>query len=297
VQFITKNRFISLTCHVLLFSLASFSGMARAADNRVCVLLSQEIAPFVSMVEGLESRLSVPVQRFFLDPSGKPYSLGGGQAELNPLLFNVLVAVGPEALKYLSTVTQHPLVYGMVLNPDKVLGQSQRSACGVSLNITAEAQFASISRLMPTLKKLGVFFDPVNNQAWFDHAHKVAESLGFELVPLQIKQQEGRLEIMGDFFELNALLFVPDKSIISKAVIQYVIKQGLLHDIPVIGYNQFFFDSGAALSFLINYRAVGEQVALQVERILSGEKCEGEIAPQFEIVRHEDVWQALQRVK
>ncbi len=281
-----------------MFPILGFDGMARAADNRVCVLLSQEIGPFVSMVEGLESKMTVPVQRFFLDTQGRPYSLGGGEADLNPLLFNVLVAVGPEALKYLhSTVTDRPIVYGMVHNPDKVLAHSPTPPCGVSLNITAEAQFSSIIRSLPTLKKLGVLFNPENNQIWFNHAQGAANELGFDLVPLQIKEQGGRLEIVGEFTGLNALLFIPDKSIISKAVIQHVIKQGILHKIPIIGYNQFFYDSGAALSFLVNYRGMGEQVAHQVDLLLAGKKCEGDIAPQFETAINEDVWRALKLEK
>jgi putative ABC transport system substrate-binding protein len=246
------------------------------------------------MVEGLESRLTVPVQRFFLDTHGRPYSLGG-EADLNPRLFDVLVAVGPEALQYLCSLhTERPVVYGMVYNPDKVLvGYSLTPLCGVSLNIPAQIQLSTILRFLPSVKRLGVFFNPENNQTWFNSAQNSAGKLGFELVPLQINQQGGRLEIVGDFTGLNALLFIPDQSIISKAVIQYVIKQGVLHKIPVIGYNQFFYDSGAALGFLVNYRGVGEQVADQVESLLADNKCEGEVPPQFETLINKDVWQVL----
>lgn len=274
----------------------AFAGLAWAGEKSVCTLLSREIAPFVSMVEGLESRLKVPAQRFFLDANGRPYNLGGGEANLNPLKFDVLVAVGPEALQYLhAEAAERPIVYGMVLNPDKVLGHSLILPCGVSLNIPSESQFSSIIRYIPALKRLGVLFDPENNQTWFNNALEPADALGFELVPLQVKRQAGRLEMVGDFAGLDAILFIPDKSIISKAVIQYVIKQGFLHKTPVIGYNQFFYDSGAALSFLIDYRKVGEQVARQVELILAGEKCEGAVAPHFEAVVNEEVWRALKR--
>jgi putative ABC transport system substrate-binding protein len=264
-------------------------------EKRIGVLLSREILPYVAMVEGLESRLNATVQRFFLDEKGRPYSLAGRSSILNPQQYDALVAVGPEALYYLQPrVGATPLAYGMVLNPRKVVSDQQWQPCGVSLNIPAEAQLAAILRQLPGLKRLGVLFDPANNQAWFNGAVAVAAVKGVELLPLQISRQGGWLEQGGDFSRLDAILFIPDASIISKAVIQYVIKQGVVNNTPVIGYNQFFHDSGAAFTILIDYRKVGGQVARQVEQLLAGEKCEGAV-PQYEVLVNEDVWRALKR--
>jgi putative ABC transport system substrate-binding protein len=264
----------------------------------VGILLSREIGPYVSMVEGLESRLRTPSLRFFLDESGRPYSLGGRNATLNPQQYDVLVAVGPEALQYLqSRAGAIPLVHGMVLNPRKLITDPQWQPCGVGLGIPAESQFTSILRYLPAMKRLGVLFDPANNQAWFKDSSVLAAVKGLELVPLQVSMQGGKLEMVGDFARLDAILFIPDKSIISKAVIQYVIKQGVLSNTPVIGYNQFFRDSGAALNFLIDYRRVGQQVARQVEQLLSGDKCQGESAPLYETVVNDEVWRALKKGK
>lgn len=291
--FIKKNKFVPF---FLLLLILAVPGLCPAREKVVGVLLSREIAPYVSMVEGLESRLSVPAHRFFLDETGKPYSLGGRNVTLNPQMYDVLVAVGPEALHYLQPrAGAIPLVHGMVLNPRNVITDPQWQPCGVGLSIPAEAQFASTLRHLPSLKRLGVLFDPGNNQAWFKGAAAVAATKGFELVPLQVSRQGGRLEMVGDFARLDAILFIPDKSIISKAVIQYVIKQGVLSNTPVIGYNQFFHDSGAALNFLIDYHRVGQQVARQVELLLAGERCQGELPPLYEAVVNEEVWRALRK--
>lgn len=291
--FIKKNK--SALLLLLLLMLASPT-LCLAREKAVGVLLSREIGPYVSMVEGLESRLNAPAQRFFLDETGRPYSLSGRNATLNPQMYDVLVAVGPEALQYLQPRAGGiPLAHAMVLNPRNVVTDPQWQPCGVGLSIPAEAQFVSLLRHLPSIKRLGVLFDPGNNQAWFKGAAVLAAGKGFELVPLQVSRQGGKLEMVGDFARLDAILFIPDKSIISKAVIQYVIKQGVLTNTPVIGYNQFFHDSGAALSFLIDYQKVGQQVARQVERLLAGEKCEGESPPMYEVVVNEEVWRALRK--
>ncbi|NTV13880.1 MAG: hypothetical protein HGA96_08140 [Desulfobulbaceae bacterium] len=289
---IKLNKFIPLWVLLVLV----VPGLCLAREKAVGILLSREIGPYVAMVEGLESRLNAVSQRFFLDETGRPYSLGGRNATLNPQMYDVLVAVGPEALQYLqSRAGGIPLVHGMVLNPRKVVVDPQWQSCGVNLAIPAEAELASILRYLPALKRLGVLFDPANNQAWFKESAALAAAKGFELVPLQVSRQGGKLEMVGEFARLDAILFIPDKSIISKAVIQYVIKQGVLSNTPVIGYNQFFRDSGAALNFLIDYRRVGQQVAGQVEQLLAGERCQGEAAPLYEAVVNEEVWRALRK--
>ncbi len=282
-------------CIVILLILAS-ACQVWAKEKMVGVLISQEIVPYVSMVEGLESRIKDPVQRFFLDEAGKPYSLSGRNATLNPPMYDALVAVGPEALHYLKAQAgSTPLVYGMVLNPDNVVDGPQALPCGVSLNIPAAAQFSSILQHIPYLKRLGVLFDPDNNQAWFENAAAVAADRGFDLLPLQVSRQDGRLNMVGEFSRLDAILFIPDKSIISKAVIQYVIKQGVINNTPVIGYNQFFADSGAAFNFLIDYQGVGQQVARQVELLLAGEKCEADVSAKYEAVVNEEVWRSMSK--
>ena len=281
-------------CLAVLLCMA-VPGHCQARDEAVGVLISREIAPYVSMVEGLESRLgNLPVQRFFLDDQGKPYSLGGHGAMLNPAQYAVLVAVGPEALRYLlPRVGPVPLVYSMVLSPENVVGAVDKLPCGVSLNIPVKDQFAAIRRHFPTVARLGVLFDPENNRAWFEDASAVATAMGLELVPLRVNRQSAKLDIIGDFTQVDTILFIPDKSIISKAVIQHVIKQAVLHRIPVVGYNQFFYDSGAALSFIIDYPTVGHQVAAQVQQLLAGDKCQETIAPSFATRVNEDALRAL----
>lgn len=280
---------------VLLLFILFGAGQGWAAEKQVGVLISREIVPYIAMVEGFESQINAPVQRFFLDPQGKPYSLSGGETTLSAERYGALVAVGPEALQRLITDRDSaiPLAYGMVLNPNLILKDLQNPPCGVSLNMSAEGQFSSILGNLPALKRLGVLFDPQNNQSWFTTASAIAAAKKIELVPIQINWQVGRFEMVDDFSRLDAIMFIPDKSIISKAVIQYVIKQGVRSNTPVIGYNQFFAESGAALNFIIDYNGVGRQVAEQVALLLAGKSCEPNVSPKYEAVVNEEVWKSM----
>lgn len=284
------RRAICITALVVL-SLSSF-----CHAGGIGVLLSREIPPYVSMLESFESQLRTQsIDRFFLDEKNQPYSLGGGGGELNPEQYDVLVAVGPGALRYLKDrAKQVPLVFGMVLNPQKIFTVSEEPGCGVTLNLPVKAQFAGMLKYFPAMARLGVLFDPVNNQDWYESASDIASDLGIKLVPLQAQRVSGRLKILGKLSDLDAILFIPDKTIISKAVIQHVIKQAVLEHTPVVGYNQFFYDSGATLAFIIDYKKIGQQVAEQVEAILDGHSCESLIPPAFDLRVNASVWEALQ---
>ncbi len=280
-----------LWCCFLTLAAIGIPGSSDAAGTNIAVLFSREIAPYVETVNGLESALgSRPVQRFFLDNQDVPYSLVGPATTLEPDQFAAMVAIGPDALRYLST--RHgdtPLLFAMVLNPQHIIQDISSVSCGVTLNMPIKAQFESISQVFPWLTRLGVLFDPLNNQEWFDQARPIAADMGIELVPLQVKADAGRLEVVGNLSRSDALLFIPDKSISSKVVIQHVIKQAVLQRIPVIGYNQFFLDSGAAAGFIIDYAGIGTQLANLLTKKLTEGRCDGLTPPDFTLRINDEV--------
>lgn len=284
-------------CLSILIGLAFLGvapGVAFALNDHVAVLISREISPYIEMVKGLEAGLgSRSVQRYFLDEKGQSFTLEGRGMTLTTEQVGAIVAVGPEALEYLvSRNMDTPLFFGMILNPQNLLVDTISSVCGVALNLSIESQFSALHTQLPHLQRLGILFDSANNQSWFDQAQQIAMQYDIELLSLQVQRKNGRIELVGDFTQPDALMFIPDKSIISQAIIQYVIKQAVLQRIPVVGYNQFFLDSGAALAFVIDYWQIGGQVAQQVESVMAGHPCPS-IVPAFALKRNPHVWQAL----
>jgi putative ABC transport system substrate-binding protein len=278
-----------------LLLLCALSPLA-AAQKPVGILISREIAPYIAMVEGFERALSRHrVIRFFLDSQGRAYSLEHGSPELNSGEFSALVAVGPAALRYLQRhAGEQPVAYAMVLNPERISPAEPATTCGLSLNMPITAQLQLLRRYFPHLRRLGVFFDPANNASWYQEARQAAASFDIEIMPLQVRQSSSRLEIIGDLADPDVLLFIPDRTIISRAVIQHVIKQAFLSGTPVVGYNQFFLDSGAAMAFIIDYGEIGARTAALVEDILAPRPCSGAIPPPISAQVNHDVWRALQ---
>ena len=60
---------------------------------------------------------------------------------------------------------------------------------------------------------------------------------------------------------------------ISESIIQFIIETALLNHVPVIGYNSFFYESGAALSFVFDYQELGEQTGDLIMKLIETGVC------------------------
>ena len=74
--------------------------------------------------------------------------------------------------------------------------------------------------------------------------------------------------------EIDVLWLIPDRTVISESIVQHIIKEALFNRVPVIGYNRFFYESGAAFSFVFDYIELGKQTAKLAIDMLSGKACQ-----------------------
>lgn len=295
---------------VLSMSFTALPGLSlkvQAESLPVAVIISREIKPFIEMVEGFESAMDQPVVRIFIDQNNNPFShdplYKGTQIES----YSFIIAVGPSALSYLvqnnhlgqmsssqphdtliqdgdpnfNSTSQPPasgstfrkILYAMVLNPETIIPRGV-SLCGISLNLFSGETVSKITQIFPSIRRVGVLFDPDNSREWFERAKERGVFNKITTIPLYIKEQHDVTRLHKDDSDVDALLFIPDKTVISPTIINHIIKQSIARRIPVIGYNSFFHKSGAALSFILDYRTIGEQMAQKVMALSKGEHCE-----------------------
>jgi putative ABC transport system substrate-binding protein len=278
----------------LVLGLLFFTGIAHAGDpDRIGVLISRRISPYLTMVEGFRQGIDTPSTLFFINEKNGIETEQGDLVDLHSRDFSLLVAVGPEALSHLtSNRFQVPIVYGMVLDPDSV-AERKYSVSGVSLNIFSLGQVDIVGSILPKVKRIGVLYNPANNSRWFTSAMFRGARKGVTLVPLAVSDRSQIAEV----FEKNAssidtLLFIPDSTVISRTIIRYVIKEGIYRGIPAIGYNRFFHESGAAFSFIIDYKEVGKQVADLARARLQG-KAASSIGPKYKVLLNKKVVEHL----
>jgi len=247
----------------------------------------------MQMVESLEKNMDTPLCRAFLDPSGQVKSLDFTVSRLGILDWDFFVAVGPDALKWLASESLDvPVFYAMVLEPDRIIGQSDRF-CGVTFNLFTAHRIERIKQIFPKLTRLAVIHNPENNRIYKDVLAQFSKVSGVSAVPVTVSSQTGiSRALQTAAAQADAIYFIPDHTVISPAIVKYIIENGISRGIPSIGYNRFFLESGAILSLSVDYEAVGRQVAQMVTRFREEGTCEN-MEPEANILYNENVGKLL----
>ena len=260
--------------------------VVHASDTNVAVVVSRKIRPYLQMIEGILDQVPQKISDtdvFFLSP-GDDLITAQVTDRLITGAYDLVAAVGPEAA---SLIWQADIpgkkIYAAVLDPEAV-AQIPGDACGISLRIPVAVQVDTIVGAFPSLEKIGLLFDPNHNQWFFKAAHAAAAlgGMSVEIVPLQVTERNQIASVLAANLALvDAVWMIPDQTVISEKLIQYVIKQALYKKTGVIGYNAYFIRTGALFSFEFDYQALGRQTGDLISDSLAGKACRS-VPPVFE---------------
>ena len=287
-------------CLILLLILPVFIHplTCRAENlNSIAVIVSLNIKPYAEAVEGINAALhenSIRSTVFFLENDTEKQT-DQLKSRIIRDRFQSLIAVGPEAARFIWSEFREQnirLLYTMVLHPEQ-LSEAPKDPCGVSMSIPADIQLSEIAKTLPKIRRIGLLFDPQYNQNFFELASQSENSTSFSLLPLEVFSRKEISQVLEkNWDKVDCLWMIPDRTIISESVIAYIIKEALLRKIPVIGYNRFFWESGAVMSFIFDYKELGRQAGNLAAEILHGKYCP-ETSPAFQIWLNEGVLRKL----
>jgi putative ABC transport system substrate-binding protein len=250
------------------------------------MLISQNIRPYIEAAEGAIQALEgggLKVETFRVDKLTAAET-DGLVASIRREAYDLVLTVGPEASSLAWTKAGEgacPIVYTMVLDPERLAG-APKAPCGISLGIPIDVQLRAISRTLPSVRQIGLMFDPGNNTAFYDAAERLSAQPGLAVIPLRVSSRKeiGRV-LAAHWPRIDGVWLIPDRTIISESIVQYIIKQALLNDTPVVGYNRFFYESGAAISFVLDYAEIGAQAGRLALEAAERREC-GNESPVFQ---------------
>lgn len=275
-----------------LFVVASFAGSAAALNDgeKIVVLVSMNIKPYVEATEGindvLKSEQGLEQVVIYMDRYEESSDMKLTLSALKQSDARHFIAIGPEAMVTLWANFSDPKynkIFSMVLNPEKLLPE-EKGLCGVSLNLPAETQIRRFRQLFPTVKKIGLLFNPEHNTSFFLSTQPAARDSGVTIVPLSVAGAADLQETLNrGWRDIQGLWFIPDQTIISESIIRYITKESISRGVAVFGYNRYFYDSGAVMSFIMDYRQIGRRsMELLLTAIKSDASC-GILPPDFTI--------------
>jgi len=237
----------------------------------IALLVSESIRPYHEAVDGFREAFEADYRVTYLK-SGDPVPRGE-----QPDLW---VAVGPQAMKEVWDISDSARkMYMMVLHPRKVV-DAPDPPCGVPLNLPFSFQLRVFQQAFPQAKSIGILYDPGFNQGWVLEAREAAAARGLTVRELRVRTKKEIPSVLKDSWDrLDVLWLIPDRTVISETIIRYLSKESLLHGTALVGYNQFFLESGAAMAFVIDYKELGRSAARLAGTLVREDFCWSSMPP------------------
>jgi putative ABC transport system substrate-binding protein len=258
-------------CLALL--LAAGTAIPVAAEG-IVVVKSNDQASYKVVVESLEevcrNVTAQPLRRYSLQgDKGKWKAVA---AELRADEPRLVVALGPLAANLVrEQFGQLPLLYCMVPNPQRyqLVGDN---VAGISLDVPGEVQFATYKQVLPTLRTIGVIYDPNKSGALVEQAIRDAEKLGLELIAVPVtshKKVPGALRDM--LGRIDALWTVPDDTVLTTDSFRFLLITSLERKLPFLAMSEIFVKVGALATIAPVPTDLARQLCQLIDRHQSGE--------------------------
>ncbi len=284
----------------------SNASTAKISDNsngpiskKGVIILSSGILPYKETLEGIQGVFSnkglltlfsnLTIYDYHSNPRLAEHMIMSKENEF-------IVTIGPEAAIAASKLSHLPLyrrLYLMVLDLPALI--DEKGACGIDLRIPPKIQLKEISSRLKGIKSIGVMFNHKENHEIIKRFQEASSQYNINIRPIPVSRPRDCPELLRkNKDKIDAVLFIPDSVVSKETLLQYLIKEAILLGISPIGYNKFFMDSGAVMSFIINYQEIGRVGAQLLKKGMQYKRCEF-IPPPYHIEWNKKAWDIVRQ--
>lgn len=264
-----RTRHMVLCCLSVIVGLLWLLPLRPARAEGIMVLKSHDLEPFNQALAGFVAACPRRVTEYDLHGSKKE-ERGFIQrvATASPRL---IVAIGPLAAQVArERFRDIPSIFIMVSNPPRH-GLQGTHLAGVSLDIPIRTQLAMYKALVPTLRTLGVIYDPEKTGTMIVEARSIADALGFQLLAARVSShKEVPAALRGLLGKIDALWMVPDDTVVTPESFRFLLLTAFENNLPFITVSDIFVEAGALASLSPDYTDVGRQGCQLATDIESG---------------------------
>jgi putative ABC transport system substrate-binding protein len=267
----TALRVLLLACWApAFFCLAALGAPDHAGASEVAILKSADLAAYNQAVAGFKAAMPPSTTFVEYDMQG---DVGRGQKLARKIRASdatLLLAVGVKAARVAKLeIVDIPVLFCMVLDPAKH-DLKAPNMTGIRLEVPLDRQFSAMRSVLPSLKRIGVLYDPEKTGRLVDEARLLAKSIGLELVAKQVgTEKELPAALRALLSQVEALWLVPDSTVLTEDSLKFVLGTALDFNVPVIGFSSELVRSGALVGLSVHYEDVGRQAGLMAKKILT----------------------------
>ncbi len=162
-----------------------------------------------------------------------------------------------------------PVIFCMVLNPEShELPTSNMT--GIAVRTSPATQLTALRAILPARRRIGVLYDESQSGHFVQNAHQFSKQLGFELMPLAIRNQEDLPSALRTLLpKIDALWLLQDQTVISESSIPFLLESTIDAKIPLFTFSSTLVQQGALGALVVDPWAVGQQAARMVRTQLT----------------------------
>jgi putative ABC transport system substrate-binding protein len=248
----------------ILIGLIVTAGNTWAAE--VLVLQSLRVRPFDDAVRGFRSAAGADTRTVVLSEAEGTDVLKLVREE-RP---EVILAIGADALQRVRRIRDIPVIYLMVLNPERITGEAGNFT-GIDLNIPPEKYLSLMGRLNIPRLKVGLFYDPSKSGAFVRRIRRAAAPMGIEIAAREVRSpREVPEELKKMDASCNIFWMLPDSTVVTPETVEIILLFTMQNRIPVVAFAGKYVDGGALFSLDIDGFDLGKQAGEMAARLLSG---------------------------
>lgn len=243
------------------------------AEPGITVLMSQDSAPYQAMLEGFQGYLrdnGVQADYEVLQVGKDKNEASKLAAKITQQDSRLIYCLGTRACQAVQhTSEQRPVVASMVMTAESIPAEAQ--ATGVFLNYSPRTQLQWLKKLFPQLKRVGVIYNPKQNQAVIDEAAASARQLGLELVTAAVDTPRELPAALKELLrKIDILWAVSDRVVLAPQTAKEVLLTSFRSRIPVIGASAPWVKGGALYALDWDYTDMGAQNAAMALQLIKG---------------------------
>ena len=210
-------------------------------------------------------RGSMEVKSLYKD-GNKLKRTAGAVQRMNP---GIIVTVGLGASKWATrNIHNIPIIFCMSLSPVHN-GLKTPVSTGVALDAPPKDQLRAFRQAIPTLRSVGIVFNPRRTASFVLDANLAARKLGLRIVTRQVSTEREAAPAMWELAkEVDALWMIRDATTVTESTFSEAMLIQSQRKIPVLAYTEAFVPKCAFASYSADYEEQGElaaQIAKQID--------------------------------
>ena len=246
---------------------------ADAAGVEITILKSSDLKAYNEAITGFKA--TAPGTAIYTE-----YDLGGDMERGKQLAKKIrlsdcslVIAVGLKAaLVAKQELAETPVLYMMILDPLKH-HLTAGNMTGVLLEVPLEHQLRLMRKLLPTVHRISLLYDPEKSALKVKEAESLATTYDFHLQGFPVvDEKEVPQQLRTLLSQSEALWLIPDSTALTEDSIRFTLESALAKQVPVIGFSPELTRLGALLSVSITYSEVGRETGQLAKRILDTNK-------------------------